>query len=321
MLAAQKRAVRYGLLSVGLKLHCLGEEELFLPLFEALGGQWNVLYRNVYKGSQAKFCMVLPPVGSADAAILLLECIEHYTGCAMFNNRNIQLQVCSPGRLTGCSAALHAIGFYLGSDTLRRYALEDFATTVSDDFYRRGKRIVIHDAGPYGEFDSGFAWWARTAEGLVVRPSLPFLSGRTDILVGPGSRADIANINLLATLLVHAQSQDGDGYWSALGKAMTRDLMALLERHMLGGLVEAPWVCADKEGAAQDPIFFSALQELTAYATGEVERLGRGASPSGLPGSADQCTPGGILHEMQALLAHYRAELTSGTVYSHGGGP
>lgn len=318
MLAQEKRRVRCGLLSVGLKLHCLGEEELFAPLFDALGGQWNALYRNVYKRSHAKFCLVLPPVGSANAAILLLECIEQYTHCRMFNNPNIQLQVCSPGRLTGRSAALHAIGFYLGSDTLRRYALEDFATTVSEEFYHRGKRIVIHDAGPHGEFDSEFAWWARADGGLTIRPSLPFLSGRTDILVGPGSRTDINNINLLATLLVHAQSDAGDGYWSELGNLMVKDLTALLDRHLLGGLIDAPWVGADREGSARDHLFFSAMQELTSYATAEAVRLDQSTSAS-RSSAHRQGASLGILHEMQVLIAHYRAQVTSGSVHSNGG--
>ena len=42
----------------------------------------------------------------------------------------------------------------------------------------------------------------------------PFENGRSDLLTGSGSRSDIQNINLLATLLVHAQYQ---GYWNQLG--------------------------------------------------------------------------------------------------------
>ena len=97
-LALEKRRVSHGLLSVGVKLHYLGGEDFSNPLIDALGGERRVLDRNVYKSSQAKFCLVLPPVGSAPAAILLLECIEEYTRCRMFNNPNVQLQVCSPGR-------------------------------------------------------------------------------------------------------------------------------------------------------------------------------------------------------------------------------
>jgi hypothetical protein len=260
----EKRRVSHGLLSVGLKLHCLGEAELFGPLIYALGGEGRVLERNLFKHADAKFCLVLPPVGSARAAVLLLECLEEFTGCRMFNNRNVQLQVCSPGRLYPRNAALHAIGFYLGSDTLRQYALEDFSTTVSADYYRRGKRLVIYDAGLNGEFDGAFAWWARTPAGLVIRPSLRFLNGRTDVLVGPGSAADLHNINLIATLLVHAQTGGSAGYWSSLGELFTRDLVALLDRHLLTGLIEAPWIAHpdDDDSTVYDEHFMSALQEL-----------------------------------------------------------
>lgn len=313
VLAREKRHVRHGLLSVGLKLHCLAEAERFDALIEALGGASNVLERNVYKCASARFCLVLPPVGSAESAILLLECIEQYTSCRMFDNPSIQLQVCSPGRLAPRNAALHAIGFYLGSDTLREYALDDFATTVSEDYYYRGKRIVIYDAGPFGDFDGAFPWWARTPEGLSIRPTLPFLSGRTDVLVGSGSRLDIHNINLLATLLVHAQSSEGDGYWSDLGAAFIADMTALLDRHLLGGVVDAPWICsrdqeARRESMGRDPVFYSALQELTAYALDEAGRLANRRS----------AIPGGILNEMQALLAHYRGLVTSTSERDHG---
>ena len=308
-LRLEQRRVVHGLLSVGLKLHCLGEEDHFGQLLKSLGG-W-VLHYNIYKHARAKFCLVLPPVGNARAAALLLECIEGYTRCKIFNNLNIQLQVCSPGRLTPRNAALNAIGFYLSSDTLRQYALEDFATTVSTDYYYdRGKRLVIYDAGPNGDFDPNFAWWARGgAGGLTIRPRLPFLNARTDLLLGPGSSVDIHNINLIATLLVHAQS-DGDGYWSSLGERFANELNSLLDRHLLAGLLEAPWVrIAKTEGVtAQDYLFVSALQELTAYAAAEATRLSQSSNARG-----------GILTEIQELLATYRAIITSISEAEDGG--
>jgi hypothetical protein len=321
-LALEKRRVPHGLLSVGLKLHCLGDEHLFGTLINALGDEWRVLDRNVYKRSQAKFCLVLPPVGSARAAILLLECIEQYTGCKLFNNANIQLQVCSPGRLSRRHAALHAIGFYLSSDTLRQYALDDFATTVSDDcYYHRGKHLVIYDGGSNGDFDSAFAWWARAAGRLRIRQSLPFRNGRTDILVGPGSKLDIHNVNLIATLLVHAQSSGSDGYWSSLGELFADELASLLDRHLLAGLLEAPWVCLSdmKRNTANDHLFLSALQELTAYAAAEATRLKQARER--LPAwflSLQEKDARGILDEMQELLATYRAIITSITEEEHG---
>jgi hypothetical protein len=237
----------------------------------------------------------------------------------MFNNPNIQLQVCSPGRLNLRNAALHAIGFYLSSDTLRQYALEDFATTVSDAHYHRGKRIVIYDAGPTGDFDGAFAWWARNADGLNIRPTLPFLNSRTDILVGPGSKADIHNINLLATLLVHAQCVDGDGYWSSLGASFVGDLLSLLDRHLLAGLVEAPWICSSEmEGTAKDHLFLSALQELTAYAAAEATRIDQRNHRARHSSVQGKEVPDGILSEMQVLVASYRAHVTSVSEKEHG---
>ena len=71
-------------------------------------------------------------MGSAHSAIILLECIEHFIGSALFSNPEIQIQVCSPGRLDARRSALLAIGFYLGSDTLRRYTLGDLATSFAE---------------------------------------------------------------------------------------------------------------------------------------------------------------------------------------------
>ncbi len=315
-LALERRRVRHGLLSVGLKLHCLAGEDRFHPLIEALGGKSWVVERNVFRSSRARFCLVLPPVGSADAAVLLLETIEQFLDCEIFNNPDVQLQVCSPGRLAPRSAALLAIGFYLTSDTLRQYGIDDFETTVSGHYYHRGKRIVIYDAGPVGDFDSDFAWWARDARGLTIRPMLPFLGSRTDVLVGPGSTADIRNINLLATLLVHAQSADGDGYWSSLGTSFADNFISLLGKHLLSGLVEAPWICDGTRRYWEDPcndqLFFSALQELTAYAAAEAARVDKASS------TQRPMLSGGILNEMQALLGKYSGIITSTSEREHG---
>jgi hypothetical protein len=147
--ALHRRRIEHGLLSVGLKIHCLDSGSQFFSLVESLGGASKALEINMYKDSQASLCLVLPPVGNARSAILLLECIEHFTGYPLFGNRKIQIQVCSPGRLDARRSALLAIGFYLGSDTLRRYALEDLETTVSRDArYRRGQRLVMRVVRP-----------------------------------------------------------------------------------------------------------------------------------------------------------------------------
>ncbi|MFM9849865.1 MAG: hypothetical protein ACKVP3_22260 [Hyphomicrobiaceae bacterium] len=305
-LALHRRRVEHGLLSVGLKIHCLGSGSQFFPLVKSLGGSSKVLEINMYKHSRASLCLVLPPVGNARSAILLLECIEHFTGSELFDNREIQIQVCSPGRLTGRRSALLAIGFYLGSDTLRRYALGDLETTASDDMrYRRGKRLVIYDAG--GDFERDFEWWEGDGKHCRIRHQLPFENGRTDLLTGSGSRLDIENINLLATLLTHAAHH---GYWSKLGEQFEEEMHSLLDRHLLAGLVDAPWVRTGDAESADDMKFFSALQELVAYVFEEAVRVKK---TSGILLSRWCEIPArssrGILHEMQSLLRKYRTEV------------
>jgi len=79
-LAATYRREAHGLLSVGLKIHCLDDGVRFSELVEALGGPRRVLEVNHYKNECASLCLVLPPVGSAASAIRLIECIEQFIG-------------------------------------------------------------------------------------------------------------------------------------------------------------------------------------------------------------------------------------------------
>ena len=76
--ALHRRRVEHGHLSVGLKIHCLGDGSQFSTLVEGLGGAQKILDVNYYKHCHASLCLVLPPVGSARSAILLLECIEQW---------------------------------------------------------------------------------------------------------------------------------------------------------------------------------------------------------------------------------------------------
>jgi hypothetical protein len=303
--ARHRRRVEHGHLSVGLKIHCLGEGNQFSTLVEGLGGAQKILDINYYKHSHASLCLVLPPVGSARSAILLLECIEHFIGSALFSNPEIQIQVCSPGRLDARRSALLAIGFYLGSDTLRRYTLGDLATSFAErQPYPRGRRLVLYDAE--GNFDRDFDWWKESGEHRLVEPQLPLETGRSDLLTGSGSRLDIENINLLATLLVHAQYR---GYWSQLGMQFQEEVEALLERHVLKGLVDAPWVRTDDPESDDDDRFFAALQELVAYAFEESARIKKeGRLFSGWHKKPVGSSLG-ILQEMQSLLQKYRSEL------------
>ena len=154
-IALHRRRVENGHLSVGLKIHSLDDGSQFTTLVDGLGGAQKILEINSYKHSHASLCLVLPPLGSTRSAILLLECIEHFTGSSLFSNPKIQIQVCSPGRLDARRSALLAIGFYLGSDTLRRYTLGELATSFAKhQYYPRGRRLVLYDAE--GDFDRSF---------------------------------------------------------------------------------------------------------------------------------------------------------------------
>jgi hypothetical protein len=305
--ALHRRRVEHGHLSVGLKIHCLGDGSQFSTLVKNLGGAQKILDVNYYKHSHASLCLVLPPVGSARSAILLLECIEHFIGSALFSNPEIQIQVCSPGRLGARRSALLAIGFYLGSDTLRRYTLGGLATSFADNLrYPRGRRLVLYDAD--GDFDRNFDWWKESGNHLLVEPQLPFENGRSDLLTGSGSRFDIENINLLATLLVHAEYQ---GYWSQLGMQFQEEMEALLQRHVLSGLIDAPWVRTDDPESEDDDRFFAALQELVAYAFEESVRIRKKGRL--FPGWQEipVRSSHGILQEVQSLLQKYRSELVT----------
>jgi hypothetical protein len=310
------RHVAHGLLSVGLKIHCLDGGQRFDKLIEGLGGAFEVLEVNHYKDARASLCLVLPPVGSATSAIHLIEGIEQFTGQPIFGNPQIQLQLCSPGRLSARASALLGIGFYLGSDTLRRYTQADLRTTFASHFmHPRGIRLVLYDAE--GDFDRDFAWWNQQG---VREPELPFKNARTDLLVGSGSRLDIQNINLLATLLVHSEH---NGYWRLLGEQFTAEMEGLLNRHILAGLLAAPWVREPWAQIGDDDRFFAALQELVAYAYGESTRVKqRHLLLFGRWREIPARSPNGILEEMQSLLSKYRRLLERQShLVAHGGEP
>jgi hypothetical protein len=83
------------------------------------------------------------------------------------------------------------------------------------------------------------------------------------------------------------------------------EMEALLERHVLKGLVDAPWVRTDDPESDDDDRFFAGLQELVAYAFEESEegRLFPGWHEEPVRSSR------GILQEVQSLLQKYRSEL------------
>lgn len=305
--SATRRRVEHGLLSVGLKIHCLGGGEQFADLVQELGGAQNILDVNLYRKQQASLCLVLPPVGNARTAIRLLECVEYATGAPVFDSDEIQIQVCSPGRLTPVRSAMLAIVFYLGSDTIRRYTMADFETTFSDAAGlhplikqgERGKRLVIYDA-PWGTFDDRFEWWRRRqVNRLHRRHRLPFSGDRTDVITAK-SRVDIRNINLAATLLCHAQY---DGYWAALGTKFEKSLQDILHAHLLDNLLYASWLHASEETKEGDREFILALTELMSYAIDDSFRVRRHRK--------DPAKPPGILSSVKTLLQDMRAELVA----------
>ncbi len=301
------RNIEHGLLSVGIKVHVLQTKEGFANLIDELGGPRMVVRNNKYRGTYHAFCMVLPPVGSARAAISLLECMGVTVGEPLFGNPNVQLQICSPGRLDQERSALHAILFYLGSDTLRQYTLNQFLTTASEDAtYKRGRRLVLYDAAYLGGFERDYEWW-KVGQTLVIEPMLPFRQpARTDILAGTSSHIDVRQINLIASLLVHAQFPEHRGYWHELGRSFENDARLILKRHELLGLLTAPWVHSGGVGDTQqgDMEFFAALQELTSYAFEERDRMRKKTAPTtSLQPHTNQC----ILDEVDELLAEYAA--------------
>lgn len=308
------RECEYGLLSVGLKIHLTELSPGFALLVKTLGGT-RILEQNIYRQIDAAYCFVLPPVGNAETAILLLECIEEYTETSIFGNPKAQLQICSPGRLENRHAALLGIAFYLGSDTLRKYRIEDLQTTVSmHNWYARGRRVVLYDAG--GIYDSAFKWWETAAFsrlaipfvrarmpnplGLAVRHRLPFGKQRTDILGGAASPKDLRNVNLIATLLVHAAYPQHAGYWHELGRSFVYEMEGILMRHQLGGLLKCEWVLKDQGHTAYgEATFTQMLAELVAYAFSENDRILKARDRGIDPGKS-------ILDEVQECLEKYR---------------
>jgi hypothetical protein len=85
---------------------------------------------------------------------------------------------------------------------------------------------------------------------------------------------------------------------------------ALLDRHILAGLLAAPWVRESWAQIGDDDRFFAALQELVAYAYGESRRVKqRRLLLFGTWREIPARSPNGILEEMQNLLSKYRSSL------------
>jgi hypothetical protein len=97
--------------------------------------------------------------------------------------------------------------------------------------------------------------------------------------------------------------------WNQLGMQFQEEMEALLERHVLNGLVDAQWVRTDDPESDDDDGFFAALQELVAYAFEESVRIKKKGRV--FPGwhEIPVRSSRGILQEVQSLLRNYRSEL------------
>lgn len=301
LLRANSRKVEHGLLSVGIKLHILDQ----LPGIEQFVAQLDSEHygggTRPYRRQDAIRCLILPPVGNATMAVSLLECIERTTKTDIFNNEVVQIQVCSPNRLEARHAALLSIGFYLASDVLQTYDLSDLETTFSESetwYMLRGKRITIFDG--QGALDRGFDYWDLIDKNLVVRPELPFTTERTDVLTRT-SKIDVLNVNLIATLLTHHERL---AWWEYLGRDFVQDFEQLLDEHLLGHLLDAPWIVTDDEPSRDNTTFFLGLQELMSYASSEAQRLREKRRFW-----QRKQGPQGLLEEVRQLVRKYRVRL------------
>jgi hypothetical protein len=298
LIGLKQGIVNHGLHPVGAKLHFLGDISPLKDLIDELGGMSNFSVHS-YHRKDSPLCLILHPMGNTETLIALLEAIERATRMRIFNSPEVQIQVCSPGRLNERNAALLATMFYLGSDVLQMYSREDLETSFNtpSDSYRM-RRLIFWDGE--GEFDDKFEWWGcGPFDTRLVHSKLPYTRAhgrgdRTDILSAK-SRRDIENINLVATLLMHTQS---NGYWARLGTALIKRIENMLKDHVLSGIVEAPWLYHESSTPEEEDNFFYALEELVEYVRAEAHRI----KPLGANAT-------GILAEVQELLAWCRDQI------------
>lgn len=261
-----RRHVEHGLHTVGIKLHCMDQKHGLEPVTEALYCETRP-----FRHEKSFLTVVLPAFGSVRTAIQFLECLEEYCECRIFGNQYIYIQACSPCRLSPHYATALAILFYLGSDVLQEYSLDDLATTFSRDErwdLSRGRRLVLYDGN--GPLDTDYEWWACGDGALpTILPKLPFNTDRTDVLTCR-TKIDLQNVNLVATLLGHSQK---NGYWDYLGRHLMKDFTEIMQRHQLHGLLDVHWVHPGNGTIEDDKASFAALQELMSYALEEYRRL------------------------------------------------
>ena len=118
-LCKNRRRSEHGLTTVGLKIHCFGDNRELLNLIEALGGRSEVIANRIYAHARASVTVILPPVGSARSAILLLECIEKYFGHPIFHNPRYQTgAAAAPPPMCAGLFSYHFVHIYVRASTL-----------------------------------------------------------------------------------------------------------------------------------------------------------------------------------------------------------
>ncbi len=279
--------IEYGLLPIGLKIHCA----------TANPPGKDFLSTGYFAAHNAGTCFNLPPVGNMRMVQELFQLLKRRAGVNFLNNPDYQIQVCTPGVLTGLSAAILGMCFYLGSDQIRfNFAKENFITTHSET----GGRLVIQGAGVV---DRKFQWWRRgLADQLLVEPLGDEFSNRTDVLMCQ-SLQDIETVNLVATLLVHATY---GGYWSVLGRTFEDEAISLFKSRGLAFVLTAQWVSTRRYGSfdKEQTEYFDVLCRLASYATAQAHAL------EVLRQQGDrEAARGNLLYDMQELLAKYRTAI------------
>ena len=246
-----------GLLSVGLKLHCLDGGQQFKPIIRSLKSRCIYIEGSYRMGGSRALCFVLPPVDNVNSAINLLRALEEASGSKVFGNSKVQIQVCTPGQLCARNAALLTIAYLLGSDVIRKHVKPaDTRTTFSDDY---GCRVALYGAGV---LQRHFAWPMRDGDGqLYEGHELPFSDDRTDLLLAQ-SPHDISLINFVATLLIHAEYPQHRGFWFPLGTRFIADFTGLLDKHKLSDLYLVPWIRTDDQRTKSDRPYNHAIKLL-----------------------------------------------------------
>ncbi len=107
-------------------------------------------------------------------------------------------------------------------------------------------------------------------------------------------------------MLSHAQF---GGYWEQLGRSFEAALAALLDSHILSGLLDAPWMHPGGIDVTDDELFADAYNELADYAFQEVSRLVWARNTFTGKDAQEALKMPSILREMRSMLETYRAQL------------